>query len=127
MAASLIIIEQDADLGRLFEAMLTMEGHYVQIVASVDEGRRLLSGILPDLVIFDWSVADSEGTILIDELRQRPFDIPLLLVCGALPKQHTYEHRITEGVPIVEKPFDLTYFCRTILGMLVPRERAIAA
>lgn len=128
-AGHILVIEEDTDLGRLFEAMLEMEGYRVTLVSRVADAQRELTLSRPDLVIFDWSVTNVAGYVWVDELRAAPqtAHIPILLVCAALPPRGIYEMLAGSGVPMIEKPFDLLALTRHIGAMIRPRERALGA
>jgi len=129
MRPSILVIEEDPDLGRLFEAMLHVEGYSVSIARSVHEARDLIMRREPDLIVFDWALNNAAGYLWIDEIRNTAHTahIPVLLVCGAIPPRSIYEMLGIVGVPIVEKPFDLRDFCRHVAAMIQPRERAVGA
>lgn len=125
----ILVVEEDPDLGRLFEAMLAMEGYTITLTRHVQDAHRALAQQEPDLVIFDWSFTNVAGYAWIDELRTatQTAHIPVLLVCGALPPRGIYEMLAGAGVPMIEKPFDLLAFNRHIASLIQPRERIIGA
>ncbi len=124
-----LVIEEDHDLGRLFETVLTIEGYHVTVAHHISEANRFLTRQEPNLIIFDWSFHNMAGYVWIDELRTttRTAHIPVLLVCGALPPRSIYEMLANAGVPIIEKPFDLIAFNRCVATLMRPQERAIGA
>ena len=123
----ILVIEEDADLGRLFEAMLTMEGYMVTLIRRVADAQKVVAQREPHLIVFDWSVNNVAGYVWVDELRtaSQTAHIPVLLVCGALPPRGMYEMLASAGIPMIEKPFDLFAFSRRIAALVPPRERAI--
>ncbi|ABU56849.1 MULTISPECIES: two-component system response regulator [Roseiflexus] len=125
----ILVVEEDYDLGRLFEAMLSIEGYHVTVTRHPDEAHRLLPQLEPNLIVFDWSFHNTRGYVWIDELRtsNHTAHIPVLLVCGAPPPRSIYEMLANAGVPIIEKPFDLIAFNRCIAALMHSRERAIGA
>lgn len=125
----ILVIEEDHDLGRLFETVLTIEGYHVTVAHHIYEANRLLVQLAPNLIIFDWSFHNTAGYVWVDELRTstRTAHIPVLLVCGMLPPRSIYEMLASAGVPIIEKPFDLLAFNRCVASLMHPQERAIGA
>jgi two-component system response regulator MprA len=125
----ILVIEEDHDLGRLFETVLTIEGYHVIVAHHIYEANHLLTQLEPNLIIFDWSFHNVGGYVWVDELRTttRTAHIPVLLVCGALPPRNIYEMLANAGVPIIEKPFDLIAFNRWVTALVHPQERAIGA
>lgn len=129
MRPIILVIEEDPDLGRLFESMLHLEGYSVDLAPNVLEAEALIARREPDLIVFDWQLSNAAGYIWIDQMRSgdRTSHIPMLLVCGALPPRSVYEMLGNAGVPVVEKPFDLMVFSRHVAALLRPRGRAVGA
>lgn len=125
----ILVIEDDHDLGRLFETVLTMEGYHVTVAHHIYDAHRLLPQLEPNLIIFDWSFHNAAGYVWVDELRtsNQTAHIPVLLVCSVLPPRSIYEMLANAGVPIIEKPFDLIAFNRCVAVLMHPRERVIGA
>lgn len=129
MRPTILVIEQDPDLRRLFESMLGIEGYYVTLACDVDEARAVLARREPDLVIFDWQLTNTAGYVWVDQMRrgERTAHIPILLVCGAMPPRIVYEMLGNAGVTMIEKPFDLLVFTRHVAAILRPCERTLGA
>lgn len=129
MGPTILVIEQDTDLRRLFESMLEIEGYHVALARDVDEARAALACREPDLVVFDWQLTNTAGYLWVDHMRSdaRTAHIPILLVCGAMPPRVVYEMLGNAGVTMIEKPFDLLVFTRHVAALLRPYERALGA
>ena len=111
----ILVVEEDHDLGRLFEAVLAIDGYHVTVTHHIYEAHCLLSQREPDLIIFDWSLHNAAGYVWVDELRTTAHTahIPILLVCGMQPPRSIYEMLASAGVPIIRHHQDLViyYFC----------------
>ncbi|HWQ14450.1 MAG TPA: response regulator [Roseiflexaceae bacterium] len=129
MRPIILVIEEDPDLGRLFESMLELEGYSVVLARTVQEAQELIDRREPDLIVFDWQLSNASGYIWVDQMRSSDATahIPILLVCGALPPRIVYEMLGNAGVPVVEKPFDLLVFSRHVAALLRPHDRAVGA
>jgi DNA-binding response OmpR family regulator len=129
MSSSILVIEEDPDLGRLFDSMLGLEGYQVTLTHNVTEAREALLAREPDLIVFDWQLSNADGFMWVDRMRSddRTVHIPILLICGVLPPRSVYEMLGNIGVPVLEKPFDLLVFSRHIKALLRPADRAVGA
>jgi DNA-binding response OmpR family regulator len=129
MRPIILVIEEDPDLGRLFESMLGIEGYTVALARTVQEAQAQIARREPDLIVFDWQLSNITGFTWIDQMRsgENTAHIPILLVCGALPPRSVYEMLGSAGVPVVEKPFDLLVFSRHVAALLRPYGRAVGA
>jgi two-component system response regulator RegA len=61
-----------------------MRGYRVSTAATPDEARKIVKADLPDLIILDFQIEESDGFVLIDEFRQKYPKIPLMLLTGAV-------------------------------------------
>jgi DNA-binding response OmpR family regulator len=127
--ATILVIEEDPDLARLFESILQIEGYEVRVEAHLEGARRVFKHRLPDAVVYDWSASNPSGYLWVDEVRSTPAmsDVPMLLVCDGLPSRSMRDMLWRWGVPTIEKPFDLHEFCRALDGLLPIRERMLGA
>jgi DNA-binding response OmpR family regulator len=125
--ATILVIEEDPDLARLFESILQIEGYTVWVELQLDGARRALAQHVLDAVIYDWSASNPTGYLWVDEVRNTKgmANVPMLLVCDGLPSRVIRDRLGNLGVPTIEKPFDLLIFCRAIEALLPRRERAI--
>ena len=129
MRATILVIEEEADLSRLFNILLQTEGYDVQVAPDWRAARNLLAENEPDLIIFDWSIANTSGYLWADELRTASATehIPMLFVCGD-PLSRTMMQLLGNiGIPVLEKPFDIFVFRKRVQALLTPRERMAGA
>ena len=129
MRATVLVIEEDPDLAKLFESILRVEGYAVMVADHLENARHTMASNAPDVVICDWSAPDPSGYLWLDTVRGSSDGgrFPVLLVCNELPSRRVRDLLGDMGVPTIEKPFDLHYFCRALEGLLPLTERAIGA
>jgi DNA-binding response OmpR family regulator len=129
MEPTILVIEQDPDLGRLFQSMLELEGYHVTLVRDVAAAREAVAQNHPALVVFDWSLSNTAGYVWVDQMRagEHTAHIPILLVCGAMPPRLVYEMLGNAGVTMIEKPFDLLIFSRHVAALVHPHSRVLGA
>ena len=78
----ILVVDDEEPIRLLYEEELTDEGYEVVTAAS---GQGLLERIAqerPDLIILDIKLADSDGLDLLQEIRNRHYDMPVIL-CSA--------------------------------------------
>jgi DNA-binding response OmpR family regulator len=129
MEPTILVIEQDPDLGRLFHSMLELEGYRVTLARDLTAAQEALAMNEPDLIVFDWQLSNTAGYPWVNKMRSgvRTAHIPILLVCGAMPPRQVYEMLGNAGVTMIEKPFDLLVFSRHVAALLQPRSRVLGA
>ena len=93
MDTTILVIEESLDLCRLFEYMLRADGHTVFSFNDWHAARPALIAYAPDLIIFDWSIANMAGYRWAESLRRAPdtAHIPILFVCSDPPSRATSE------------------------------------
>jgi len=125
MRATILVIEEEPDLSKLFSILLRNEGYDVRMVRDWREARAALSESEPDLIIFDWMLTNAAGYLWADELRAAPATahIPMLFVCGDPPSRTMMQLLGNAGIPVIEKPFDIFVFRKRVQALLTPRER----
>jgi putative two-component system response regulator len=126
MDATILVIEESLDLCRLFEYMLRADGYTVQSFHDWQAAQAALSIDEPNLIIFDWSLANTGGYVWAESLRRNPTTahIPVLFVCGDPPTRAELEMIGGVGISVIEKPFDIFMFRNRVTALLAPRERA---
>ncbi|MGQ3055076.1 MAG: sigma 54-interacting transcriptional regulator [Roseateles sp.] len=104
--ASILVVDDDADLLRLLTMRLTAAGHAVQAVASAEAALAHLAVRLPSLVITDVRLPGLDGLALFDEVRSRHPSLPVILLTahGSIPD--AVEATTRGAHAYLTKPFD---------------------
>lgn len=110
-----LAIEDDPDLGLLYESFLGAEGHVVDVARTAPEGLKKLDRH-PDVVLLDLMLPGMDGYDLMREMRKRKDldDIPVIVVSASVPPGR---HRIPGADAVVHKPFEFDGLLRTIEGL----------
>ncbi len=129
MESSILVIEESVDLRRLFEYILRADGHMVAAFNDWQAAQMALTTAAPDLIIFDWVLANTTGYAWAESLRRNPAtsQIPLLFVCGDSPSRGTLEMIGELGISMIDKPFDIFIFRNRLNALLGMHERAFGA
>src|SRR5437773_1497440 len=109
MEITILVIEEDFDLSKLFDHLLRIDGYEITLAHDWQMAQAAMAMLQPDLIIFDWALTNSDGYLWIDDLRATPetAHIPVLLVCGDPPSRSLTRLLDKVGIPVIEKPFDI--------------------
>lgn len=110
-----LAIEDDPDLGLLYESFLGAEGHQVEVAKNAPEGLRKLERH-PDVVLLDLMLPGMDGYDVMREMRKRKDfrGIPVVVVSASVPPGR---HRIPGADAVIHKPFEFDGLLRTIEGL----------
>ncbi|MBS2037848.1 response regulator transcription factor [bacterium] len=75
----ILVIEDEQDISQLVRASLERENYQVQVATSGQQGLHQMEAFLPDLLILDLGLPDTDGLTLCRELR-RHNRLPVLMV-----------------------------------------------
>lgn len=76
----ILIVEDDKNLRRLMEAVLTQNGYHVVCAPDGQEALDLLESVYVDLIISDIMMPKLDGYSLARELRNANYEIPILMI-----------------------------------------------
>ena len=80
--ASILVIDDDPQIGRLLEKVLGRAGHEVVVAVNGKEGLRLFREGTFDLIITDLIMPEKEGLEIIMELRQKYPQTKIIAMSG---------------------------------------------
>ena len=123
VAPARILIVEDNHLNRLLiHDILELRGHEVHEAATVEEARRALASVRPDLLLLDVQIPGGGGEAIIREVRGRPElnDLPIVAVTSlAMPGDR--ERLLSIGFQgYLSKPIDTRTFGAAIESYLKP-------
>jgi CheY-like chemotaxis protein len=123
VAPARILIVEDNPLNRLLiHDILELRGHEVLEAATVDEARRALASVRPDLLLLDVQIPGGGGEAIIREVRSRADlnDLPIIAVTSlAMPGDR--ERLLSIGFQgYLSKPIDTRTFGAAIESYLEP-------
>jgi DNA-binding response OmpR family regulator len=125
MRATILVIEEEPDLNKLFGILLRAEGYEARLARDWRAAQAALAESEPDMIIFDWEVTNAAGYLWADDLRTAPATahIPIMFVCGDQPSRSMMQLLGNAGIPVIEKPFDIFVFRKRVAALLTPRAR----
>ena len=84
MKKRILLVDDEASIRDLLAQALTKKGYEVSSAGSGFEAKRMARENIPDLLISDLQMEDTDGFTLIDELKRSLPDMPVLLLTGVL-------------------------------------------
>ena len=129
MPTTILLLEPDHDLNRLFQSLLQAEGYRVHALHRWEDAQLVLSASMPHLIIFDWDGTTTGGYQWLYQLQHTPATacIPVLLLCDdALPIDGSAKAAIADRT-IRGNPIDLAVLRQRVRALLIPRAREVGA
>jgi DNA-binding response OmpR family regulator len=106
VAATILLVEDDAESARSLTKALESSGYRVTAVDTGTAARAILEHIHPDLILLDLMLPDTDGLVLTTALKQLT-DAPII-ICSARHQQVDRVLGLKLGADdFVAKPFDL--------------------
>jgi CheY-like chemotaxis protein len=87
----ILIIDDDVELTETFSDALEYAGHEVKVVNSGNEGFRIVTRLVPDVVILDMNLPGVSGILLLSHIRHMPrlAHTKVIIVSGYSDLAHT--------------------------------------
>lgn len=83
MSATIVLVEDDAEIARLLELLLEAEGYTVQHYRTAEEGLRQCEAQVPELAILDVMLPGQDGLWCCRQLRQRGYAGSVLMLTAS--------------------------------------------
>jgi DNA-binding response OmpR family regulator len=103
---SVLVVEDDGEVADLIETVLQRHPYEVWLASSAGSAKLVLQSNVPDLMVLDLNLPDSQGFELLSEIKQTS-DTPVI-VCSGMSDQHQGTLRSLElgADDFIGKPFD---------------------
>src|SRR6202035_3708082 len=106
MAATILLVEDDADTARSLTRALESGGYRVTAVDTGNEARSIIEHLQPDLILLDLMLPDTDGLVLTTALKQLT-NAPII-ICSARHQQVDRVLGLKLGADdFIAKPFEL--------------------
>ena len=106
--ASVLVVDDQADLAEMMAAMIKRDGHEVRTATSGPEAVAAVEARLPDLVLTDLGMPGMSGLDLADALHARWPKLPVALVTGWGPTVDAARTRQSDIIQVIGKPFRMS-------------------
>jgi DNA-binding response OmpR family regulator len=106
VAATILLVEDDADTARALRAALEGSGYRASVVETGAEARQIIEHLQPDLILLDLMLPDTDGLLLTTALKA--LTSAPIIICSARQEQVDRVLGLKLGADdFVAKPFDL--------------------
>lgn len=117
--AEILIIDDEVQLRRVINRILTGMGHTVHEAANGAEGLEVFQQVKPALVITDIVMPDSEGIETIQELLRLAPTVPIVAISGGSAHALYLRAAMALGaVATLEKPFHADQLTKIVADLL---------
>jgi DNA-binding NtrC family response regulator len=84
MQPHILLIDDEKEILDLLQQSLGMYGYRVSTASSAEAARRVVQSDPPSLIISDLQLEETDGLELVDELRLKVPNVPVLLLTGVV-------------------------------------------
>src|SRR5579871_700180 len=114
-ASRILVVDDEADIRGLLKEILAEEGYEVDIAADASQARSSRANQVPDLVLLDIWMPDTDGITLLREWSHTDgYDCPVVMMSGHSTVETAVEATRLGAFDFVEKPLSLTKLLRTV-------------
>ncbi len=121
---TILVIEDDRALRDGLCLNLRLQGYIVQAAADGEQGMQLAFDVRPDLIVLDIMLPAWSGLDILEELRKRGEDVPVLILSARDTTPNKVEGLKLGADDYLTKPFDLPELLARVETML--RRRRVA-
>ncbi len=107
MAVTILIVEDELAIQELIALNLKRAGHMVLCAASAEQANKMVSNVLPDLVLLDWMLPDMSGIEFARKLRRedRTKAIPIIMLTARIQESDKIAGLEAGADDYITKPF----------------------
>ena len=123
----ILVVDDEADIRRLLQEILVEEGYEVEVAADAREARSARARQLPDLVLLDIWMPDTDGISLLREWSASGGEhCPVVMLSGHGTIETAVEATRLGAVDFIEKPLSLAKLLSTVERALEsPRRQSV--
>jgi two-component system nitrogen regulation response regulator NtrX len=123
-ANRILVVDDELDIRRLLQEILTEEGYDVEVAADANQARAARARQTPDLVLLDIWMPDTDGITLLREWSNEATDsCPVVMMSGHGTVETAVEATRLGAYDFVEKPLSLAKLLRTVERALDAKAR----
>jgi two-component system, NtrC family, nitrogen regulation response regulator NtrX len=114
-AGRILVVDDESDIRGLLKEILSEEGYEVEVAGNGAQARERRAARLPDLVLLDIWMPDTDGITLLREWSVRETEeCPVVMMSGHGTVETAVEATRLGAFDFVEKPLSLTKLLRTV-------------
>jgi two-component system, OmpR family, alkaline phosphatase synthesis response regulator PhoP len=113
----ILIVEDEVNLAKGLELNFTLEGFQVEWVSTGVDARAAWGRELPDVVVLDLGLPDTDGLELLQEIKRVDFRLPVLVLTARAADDDRITGLSLGADDYVTKPFNLTELVLRVRGL----------
>ena len=120
----ILIVDDDPEIREIIAAMLDSIGYSVATANGANSAIAIIDSSPPDVILTDIHMAEGDGIELINGVRERGLDIPIVAMSGGsgtLGTDHLAYAQKLGAAAIVDKPFRSSHLAEAIDRALAGR------
>jgi CheY-like chemotaxis protein len=114
-----LVVDDDPTIRQAVAEMLELAGYPVVTVSNGLAALKLLERLRPSLLVTDLHMPQLDGAGLVDALRLRGLDPPILVMTGTVRTPHQVAEALQADACLL-KPFDLDAFLDLVAQLRIP-------
>lgn len=128
---TVMVVEDDQHLAENMRMVLTLAGFVARVAANREQ---IVAAFrrppLPDLVLLDVTLPDTDGFEVLAKMRQHPMlsEVPVIMVTGAATREAVLKGLLRDANGYITKPFQIDVLVKavkTVLGIEVSDQKAV--
>lgn len=113
--ANILVVDDEMGIRELLSEILSDEGHVVQIAENAEQARQLRAAAVPDLVLLDIWMPDTDGVTLLKEWqRDGLLTMPVIMMSGHATIDTAVEATRIGAINFLEKPISLQKLLKAV-------------
>jgi DNA-binding response OmpR family regulator len=114
----ILIVDDDESVRSLLRTTLPEDEYDIGEAVNGDEALRLLEEQVPDLVLLDWKMPGTHGSLILDELKTRYPQLPVIVLTAEIAEHHRHLAESLKVDVFLTKPFSPIELLDTVERLL---------
>jgi len=115
----IMIVDDDESVRSLLRMTLAEDEYEIDEATDGEDALRLLERAVPDLVLLDWKMPERHGSLVLDELKRRHPQLPVIVLTAEIAEHHRSLAEALNVDVFLTKPFSPLELLETIERLLV--------
>ena len=115
----IMIVDDDESVRSLLRMTLAEDEYEIDEATDGEQALRLLERAVPDLVLLDWEMPERHGSLVLDELKRRHPQLPVIVLTAEIAEHHRSLAEALNVDVFLTKPFSPLELLETIERLLV--------
>lgn len=114
----ILIVDDDEAIRSLLRTTLPEDGYDIGEAVDGDQALALLEEQVPDLVLLDWMMPGTHGSLILDELKSRYPLLPVIVLTSEVAEHHRHLAESLKVDVFLTKPFSPIELLDTVERLL---------